>query len=660
MRMIKTRHAGTFLTFAALACVTPIAASAPPPPEAFGRIPQVIDVELSPNGQLAAWGDNSGATQKVVIFDLKENRQVRTLGIDPGLKLRGITWTDDETVLFEVSLTYDFGRPRGRLHYLSEMFRTLAADVRGGPAQTLLMADQRGIIGGSVLLAARTPKPKTVTMWTLDRPAVNFREELGSRMAGDQINIWLPSVFEVDTRTGAGTLIAQGGMTTEDWLVDRSGRPIVRSDSASGVYRLVTKVEGGWREFHRQVNQGDLAIYGLTADGTAVVAVGSMGKERDVLWAIPLDGSGAKLLLEDPERDVVSVRLDPFNGDPVSARLGGAIEETRWIDTQAENKHKAIARAFEGKRTRIASRSADGTRVIVDVDGNSLPSTYYLVDFTAKKADIIGEEYPDLADKALGEQRTISYKARDGLEIPAYLTLPPGLKEEKLPLVVLPHGGPEARDHAGFDWLSQFLATRGYVVLQPQFRGSTGFGEAFRLAGYGEWGGLMQDDVTDGVKALIEQGLADPERVCIVGASYGGYAALAGAALTPELYECAASINGVTDLHDFIKHIANKSGTESDRYRYVLENIGPPTSDKVVKRSPARVAANIRVPILLIHGADDTVVPIAQADKMAKSLKKLDKPYTLVKLPGEDHWLSRSDTRIRVLMELETFLATNL
>ena len=153
--MTPARSSRAFLALAGLILLASAAHSAPPPAEAFGLIPQVTDVEISPNGKLAAWGDSSGATQKVVIFDLENNRNVRALAIESGLKLRGISWTDDATILFEVSLAYDFGRPRGRLHYLSEMFRTLAADVSGGPARTLLMADQRGVITGSVLLAAR-------------------------------------------------------------------------------------------------------------------------------------------------------------------------------------------------------------------------------------------------------------------------------------------------------------------------------------------------------------------------------------------------------------------------------------------------------------------------------------------------------------------------
>ena len=179
---------------------------------------------------------------------------------------------------------------------------------------------------------------------------------------------------------------------------------------------------------------------------------------------------------------------------------------------------------------------------------------YYLVDFRAQDRDR-RRDLSGARRAALGSIRITSFKARDGTQIPAYLTLPPGSEGKKLPLVVLPHGGPESRDWPQFDWWSQFLATRGYAVLQPQFRGSTGFGEAFRLAGRRQWGGLMQDDVTDGVQALISDGTADPGRVCIVGASYGGYAALAGATFTPQLYHCAASINGVSDLADMLQWV---------------------------------------------------------------------------------------------------------
>jgi dipeptidyl aminopeptidase/acylaminoacyl peptidase len=170
----------------------------------------------------------------------------------------------------------------------------------------------------------------------------------------------------------------------------------------------------------------------------------------------------------------------------------------------------------------------------------------------------------------------------------------------------------------------------------------------------------MQDDVTDGLKALIEQGRVDPKRVCIVGASYGGYAALAGATFTPELYACAVSINGVSDLPAMIGDEELRSGEESDAVSYWKDHIGGARSPEVISKSPARAAASVRAPVLLLHGVNDSVVPVTQSRGMAKALKALDKPHTLIELAGEDHWLSRSESRIRVLTEIETFLATHL
>jgi dipeptidyl aminopeptidase/acylaminoacyl peptidase len=223
--------------------------------------------------------------------------------------------------------------------------------------------------------------------------------------------------------------------------------------------------------------------------------------------------------------------------------------------------------------------------------------------------------------------------------------------------VILPHGGPEAHDDSGFDWLAQFLASRGYAVLQPQFRGSDGFGSAHADAGRHQWGLRMQDDVTDGVRALTEKGIADPKRICIVGGSYGGYVALAGAAFTPELYACAASIAGVSDLPAMIGYTVKMEGEESNLLAYWRDHIGSPLDPQVIAKSPARSAATIRAPILLLHGTEDTVVPLAQSKMMARALDAANRQYSLVELPGDDHYLSTSATRVLMLGELEKFLA---
>jgi len=287
-------------------------------------------------------------------------------------------------------------------------------------------------------------------------------------------------------------------------------------------------------------------------------------------------------------------------------------------------------------------------------------SVEHFVDFAKGTADTVGEAYPRLIDAKLGEVREIKYKARDGVTVPAYLTLPPDSNGKNLPLVVLPHGGPEAHDPNEFDWWAQFLAVRGYAVLQPQFRGSTGLGEAWRLAGYRQWGLLMQDDVTDGVTAMIEQGVADAKRVGIVGASYGGYAALAGAAFTPDLYRCAVSVNGVSNLPRMLGYYREHTGTESNATEYWRDHIGPSSDPQVIAKSPMRSAATFRAPVLLMHAVNDTVVPDDQSKGMARELEKEHKAVTFVSLAGEDHWLSQSATRVQMLKELEKFLSANL
>jgi dipeptidyl aminopeptidase/acylaminoacyl peptidase len=398
----------------------------------------------------------------------------------------------------------------------------------------------------------------------------------------------------------------------------------------------------------------------MAEDRSGVLMRAGLDRPYRAIWLVPFDGSSPRALISDEQRDIGGLIRDPYSQAILGAWSTGSDPQTFWLDNKARSRADSLKKAFGGKEASLLGRSSDGTRVLVSVATHATPAVYYLIDYTKGKADIVGEEYPALVGATLGEVRELTYKARDGYEIPAFVTLPADAGDKQLPLVVLPHGGPESRDPRAFDWLAQFLASRGYAVLQPQFRGSTGYGEAHRKAGYRQWGRLMQDDVTDGVKALIDQGRVDPKRVCIVGASYGGYAALAGAAFTPELYACAVSINGVSNLPAMLAFEERYAGSESDAVSYWIDHIGPKTSPDVISKSPSRAAANIRAPVLLLHGVNDSVVPVSQSREMAKALKSLAKPHTLVELLGEDHWLSRSDSRTRVLTEMETFLATYL
>ena len=223
----------------------------------------------------------------------------------------------------------------------------------------------------------------------------------------------------------------------------------------------------------------------------------------------------------------------------------------------------------------------------------------------------------------------------------------------------MPHGGPEAHDSVRFDWMAQYFASRGYVVLQPNFRGSDGFGAKYKLAGRGEWGRrIMQHDVTDAINSMIKTGWADKDRVCIVGASYGGYAALAGGAFTPDLYRCVAAIAPVADLPTMIYDERRESGSDSWVVTYWKRLIGDPRSerDKLKSISPSEHAAEFTAPVLLIHGNDDIVVPMHQSVIMERALKKAGKPVEFVRLKGGDHWLSTSETRLETLERLATFV----
>jgi dipeptidyl aminopeptidase/acylaminoacyl peptidase len=252
----------------------------------------------------------------------------------------------------------------------------------------------------------------------------------------------------------------------------------------------------------------------------------------------------------------------------------------------------------------------------------------------------------------------VDYQARDGLSIPAYVTLPPsidGLEEARnLPFVVLPHGGPTARDFLEFDWLSQFLAHQGFGVLQMNFRGSAGYGETFRAAGDRQWGQAMQDDITDGTRWLFENGLADPDRTSILGASYGGYAALMGAVKTPDLFRCAVSINGVSDLPTVIADERDYIGGT-----YGTRHIGRLWGDRkmLAENSPARRADEITAPVLLIAGEEDRVVPPEHSERMRRAMERAGKAVELVTLEEGSHRLDVGNNRVLALRAIDRFLA---
>nr|WP_254915808.1 S9 family peptidase [Shewanella sp. Shew256] len=332
---------------------------------------------------------------------------------------------------------------------------------------------------------------------------------------------------------------------------------------------------------------------------------------------------------------------------------GDGEEYTFW-DPEYAGLQNGLKAVLPNAHNYITQFSADERRYIVYSTSSTQPGTYYFGDRDEKALFPIADRYSQLSSEQLADTQYLSYEARDKLKIDAYLTVPKGLEAKQLPTIIFPHGGPISYDSNDFDYWAQFFANRGYAVFRMNFRGSAGYGYEFMKAGLKSWGLEMQNDVEDGTRYLINQGISDPQRICIVGASYGGYAALMGAAMTPDLYRCAVSVAGVTDVAYLVK-----SSRRFTNYEVVKEQIGDDFS-ALYERSPVSKADKIRIPVLLLHGDKDRVVKVQHSREMFDELKSRKKNVEYIELENGDHYLSNNDHRLTTFKALDKFLADNL
>ena len=325
-----------------------------------------------------------------------------------------------------------------------------------------------------------------------------------------------------------------------------------------------------------------------------------------------------------------------------------------YTDEKVRSLIQAINKAEPSKFSHITDSSRDESKFIVRSYSDVDASTYFVLDTTKGRLMRLGTQYPDLDPASQGRMRSIAYKAADGTEIPGYLTVPPGLRAENLPLIVMPHGGPIARDTWDFDFLRAFLVSRGYAVLQMNFRGSSGYGDNWYHAAHQDWGGLTYSDITDGARWAVSQGIADPKRMCVVGWSFGGYAALVGAVRNNDLYRCSVSIAGVADLNQLLSETRFFSN-----WRFAREQIGV-DKEKLRADSPLRQVDKIAMPVLLVHGDKDYQVEVDHTRRMDAALKRANKPHRAVYLKDATHQLDRQSDRVTLLTEIEKFLLENL
>ncbi len=633
------------------ACVLAFCAAegalANPPVEAFGNLPQFTDWKLSPDAKHLAVIQPQNGKPIALIYTVGAPAGTKPVAYgSPDGVVRTIRWVNNDKLCMELTKT---------MHVLNvEAWQEIGAYVcidADGQHQISMGGDLIGVDMADPAHAYSVVSMQTDQSNSTGRLTSSDKQALGLYQVGT-VN---PTAYAVDPGTDL----------TVGWVVDEHGKPIARVDQNAALGDDVyTQTGGQWTKiasFSYSQGEHDAIVEGEMFDGPSL-AIRRSGA-TDKLERMDLSGHTKETLFNDPTYDIEHVLTDEWTNRVIGVSYVADKREFRYFDPSREALQKGLEQAFAGNSVSIESMDAAGDKAVVAVDGPKQPTAYLFYDRTTKNASVIANAYPSLTPNDLGNVTPYPYKARDGLDIHAYLTLPPGVTAPKnMPLVVFPHGGPDGRDQVEFDWWAQFMANRGYLVFQPNFRGSIGYGTAFHEAGNGQWGKGMISDIGDGVKKLIADGIADPKRICIVGASYGGYAALAGATFTPDLYACAISFAGVTDVQQLFAYQLRWSNNDptlrDDRERVFGAKLND--TGALAAISPAMHADQVRAPILLIHADKDVTVPIDQSREELAALEKAGKSVKLDMIDGDDHYLTLSSSRIELLKQTEAFLAQYL
>jgi dipeptidyl aminopeptidase/acylaminoacyl peptidase len=614
------------------------AAQQPPPPSAFAALPAMKSPAISPDGKRYAFIAHVGERVLVYAAQLDNNQADAVINV-LNADARALTWANNDTLILLASeaITVRFAAR------MTESFAPFGIDLTGDLSIRQL--------GGA--------RPVGGGYFVRGRRLIGFERSTG--------RVLVPiggALYSVDAKNGDVDERDEASGFNRDWVVDENGEPQYRVQyrEKTDYFQILRRADRGlWQTLGAQnMALPEVDIHGLDAEGELIVGVRPTEGGRYGLYKLSSDGKLGQVVYSHPTLDVAEVRIDPYTNRVVGAAVEG--ERPVWFDEDLTKHQAQLDEAFPNESPWIVDWSEDRSRLIVSTERSDRAPVFYYYDAKDLMAKALASTYPVLDDSKLAPRLPYTYKARDGVEIPGFLTRPLGV-DGPAPLVLLPHGGPADVDVDGFDWLAHFLASRGYAVLQPNFRGSGGYGRAWEDAGHGGWGiGVMQHDLTDGVAAAVAAGIADPERVCIVGSSYGGYAALAGATFTPELYRCAVSINGVSDLRDiFTLYRGRRDGrTAAVTYFEQSLGVGDGSPRPLDAASPAKHAERVQADVLLIHGRDDSVVLIGQSRKMERALRDAGKNVQFVELDGEDHWLSEADTRLETLEALDTFLAQHL
>jgi len=638
------------------ACAVLAAAAAhaqTPPREAYTHLPTMSGVKISPDGSRVAMLRPIEGTQAVVVYDLADlENPVRAVNAPEGLFLAGVTWGGDRYVLTQARETRKIQTIEGMRSITEAVLGSI--DVETGEANVLLSRERvvTGSFGHIVSYLPNDPEHILLTGW----------QQTGVGNSG-RFNLML---YEAELDSSRGRRLDAGGNGVKDIVADSRGNLIarVKHDPREGLYEITLDARGQ-----------DIAYAQEDAAVQPFNVIGALGSDIIAVIAYDEDGFGAlheldlktgtlsRLAGAPAGHDIESTVTDPHTNEIVGYYYYDDYRQQKFLDSELEKYRAALDKALPDEHVAITSWSRDRSQFIIFAEGPGYSGSYSLFNAKTGKLDVIGFKRPMLPPEKVAHVEPFEYKARDGMTIPAYVTFPLNADPASgpFPTVILPHGGPESRDTAGFHWIAQFLASRGYAVIQPNFRGSSGYGASFRDAGFGDFGGAMIDDITDSTHAVIDAGIADPERICALGVSYGGYAALALGMRDDPALDCVASANGVTHLPMFANdRLAGEGLSEAGNYWELYMGARIADHARLEAWSPALNAAAFDEPVLLLHAEDDNTAPYMHSLAMSNALEDAGKQVDFVTLKGDDHYFASERSREEFAALVESFLAENL
>ncbi|MFC3550147.1 alpha/beta hydrolase family protein [Lysobacter cavernae] len=560
-------------------------------------------------------------------------------------------WVNPERVL--ISMAYKIGdleepMPTGELY---------AIDADGGRVENLI--GQR-VVGRSGDTRIQPKKVEAVAAFLIDDLPDDDKNVIISVEAFNADP--LARVERLNVYTGHRSAITLAPVRNARFTTDSQGIVrFARGFGADGINKLYYRKsdEASWQLINDEARSDRIELaLGFSADDKVAYLQVEQASGPDAIVAMDVATGLRKELLRDDDSDPARVIYRPGSSVPIGAVfMDGKPRMAFFDDASPEARlYRSLATAFGGDVPFITSSTADGNLSLVETYGDRNPGDFFVFDGVAKKADYLISRRNWFNPATMAGMRPIALTARDGLPLKGYLTLPPGSDGKNLPMVVMPHGGPYGvRDDWGFSDEPQLLASAGYAVLQINFRGSSGYGRAFTQAGAREWGGKMQDDVTDATRWAIQQGIADAGRVCIYGASYGGYSALLGVAKEPDLYKCAAGYVGVYELPLMYEEDAMRSGSNRT---YLQRWVG--AREQLAEVSPTRMADRIKVPVFLAAGGEDQRAPIAHSKLMEKALRKASVPVETLYYDTEGHGFYVEEHQREYYSRLLAFLSRSL